>query len=224
MKKTIIALMALAGVAVAAEETTKELTFAGFNTELAEVSAFKPSEYTLTLTFTGTDFDGYGSGYILKLAENWGVFTQAGNYIAMENTNVGDRAWVDPTSTSGTTFTWTSTGTTTDTLLDSWVSKDTNGGKAQPGVKNMSFTLDVTAAGSVITLGMTNGTTSVIETGYVVDLANIKLIDGSAAGANQGVTGISNASITYTPTVPEPTTATLSLLALAGLAARRRRK
>ncbi|MDO4752195.1 MAG: PEP-CTERM sorting domain-containing protein [Akkermansia sp.] len=225
MKKTIIALMALAGVAVAAEKTTKELTFADFNTELAGVSAFKPSEYTLTLTFTGTDFNNYGSGFLLKLADNWGVFTQAGAYIAMENTNTNDRTWVTPTSTSGTTFTWTSTDTTTDSLLDSWVSKDTNGNQAQPGVNGMTFTLAVTSSGSTITLGMTNGTISVIETGYVVNLANIELQDGSATNdPNQGVTSISNASITYTPTVPEPATATLSLLALAGLAVRRRRK
>ncbi|MBQ8900620.1 MAG: PEP-CTERM sorting domain-containing protein [Akkermansia sp.] len=41
-----------------------------------------------------------------------------------------------------------------------------------------------------------------------------------AVGFNQGATGIFNASITY---VPEPATATLSLLALAGLAVRRRK-
>ncbi|MBQ8377044.1 MAG: PEP-CTERM sorting domain-containing protein [Akkermansia sp.] len=42
-----------------------------------------------------------------------------------------------------------------------------------------------------------------------------------AVGFNQGETGIFNASITY---IPDPATATLSMLALAGLAVRRRRK
>ncbi len=37
-------------------------------------------------------------------------------------------------------------------------------------------------------------------------------------------TGLGSASVNYTAAVPEPATATLSLLALAGLAARRRRK
>ena len=224
MKKTIITLIALAGVALGAEEVTKSLTLSNFNTELDAISALKPSEYTLTLTFGPTDFDGYTSNFILKLADNWGVFSQAGTYIAMDNSSTDDRSWVTPTSTSGSTYTWTSTGTTTDSLLDSWVSKDSNGNNANPGVNGMTFTLDVTSSGSTITLGMTNGTTSVIETGYVVNLANVELQDGSADGGNQGVTSISNASITYTPTVPEPATATLSLLALAGLAVRRRRK
>ncbi len=221
MKKTLIALMALAGVAAA---DTTALTLENFNSQLTTISKLNPTEYTLTLTIGGSDFNGYGSGYILQLAENWGVFTQAGNYVAMENTDANDRAWVTASTISAdkTVYTWTSSGTTTDTLLDSWVSKDTNGGNAQPGIKGMSITLDVTEAGSVVTLGMTNGTTSIIETGYVVDLSDIKLIMDTGEAANQGVSSITNASLTYT--VPEPTTATLSLLALAGLAARRRRR
>ncbi|MBR3902842.1 MAG: PEP-CTERM sorting domain-containing protein [Akkermansia sp.] len=43
------------------------------------------------------------------------------------------------------------------------------------------------------------------------------------AGGGTTVT-VSNIALSYTPAVPEPATATLSLLALAGLAARRRRK
>ena len=220
MKKTLIALMALAGVAAA---ETADLTFADFNTTLQEIAELNPTEYTLTLTVTGSDYNNYGSGFLVKFAENWGVFTQAGAYIAMDNTNANDRAWVNPTGTSGTTFTWTSTDTTAASLLDSWVSKTSTGGNAQPGVNGMTITLAVTEAGSVVTLGMTNGTTSVIETGYVVNLADVKLVDGTGGGANEGLTSISGASITYA-SIPEPTTATLSLLALAGLAARRRRR
>ena len=156
----------------------------------------------------------------MKLADNWGVFTQAGNYIAMDNSDVNDRTWVTATTVSEdkTVYTWTATDTT---LLDSWVSKNTTGGNAQPGVAGMSMILDVTKTGSTITLGMANGTTSIIETGYIVNLADVKLMVDTTGNGNEGVTGISNASITY---IPEPATATLSLLALAGLAARRRRK
>lgn len=56
---------------------------------------------------------------------------------------------------------------------------------------------------------------------FVVWTANPATETGNA-GAGQTVT-ISNIALSYTA-VPEPTTATLSLLALAGLAARRRRK
>ncbi len=65
----------------------------------------------------------------------------------------------------------------------------------------------------------------------------VKDVAHTAYGAFKGQTGVSNftsptnftawqaaVKINATPAVPEPTTATLSLLALAGLAARRRRK
>ena len=220
MKKTLIALMALASSALALDPVTQALTFEDFNTTLTQISTWKATEYTLTLTIDSTDYDDYGSGFMVKLADNWGVFTQAGKYIAMDNTDTNDRSWVTATTVSEdkTVYTWTAAD---EAKLDSWVSKDTAGNNAQPGVNGMTVTLDVTKTGSTITLGMINGTTSIIETGYIVNLADVKLVDGTGGGNNQGVTAISNASITY---IPEPATATLSLLALAGLAARRRRK
>ena len=220
MKKTLIALMALASSALALDPVTQTLTFEDFNTTLTQISTWKATEYTLTLTIDSTDYDNYGSGFMVKLADNWGVFTQAAQYIAMDNTDTNDRAWVNATTVSEdkTVYTWTAAD---EAKLDSWVSKNTDGGNANPGVNGMTVTLDVTKTGSTITLGMINGTTSIIETGYIVNLADVKLVDGTASGDNQGVTAISNASITY---IPEPATATLSLLALAGLAARRRRK
>ena len=225
MKKTLIALMVLAGSAFAVEPITQDLTFGDFNSTLTQISTLNVTEYTLSLTITGTDFNGNHNSKninILTLGNNRGIFTQAGQYIAVRNDNTTETGWIAPTKTEGTTFTWVSADT--DNLLHSWVSKTPEGGNAAPGAAGLTITIDVGTSGSVITLGMTNGTTSVIETGYVVKLADVSLIDGSADGGNQGVTGISNASITYAPApVPEPTTATLSLLALAGLAARRRR-
>ena len=223
MKKTFIALMALAGSAFAVEPITQALTFEDFNSTLTQISTLNVTEYTLSLTITGTDFDAWHNSKninILTLGDNRGIFTQAGQYIAVRNDNTTDTTWIAPTKTEGTTFTWVSADT--DNLLHSWVSKTPEGGNAAPGAADLTITIDVGTSGSVITLGMANGTTSVIETGYVVKLADVSLIDGSASGNNQGVTGISNASIAYV--VPEPATATLSLLALAGLAARRRRK
>ena len=223
MKKTLIALMALAGSAFAVEPITQALTFEDFNSTLTQISTLNVTEYTLSLTITGTDFDAWHNSKninILTLGDNRGIFTQAGQYIAVRNDNTTDTTWIAPTKTEGTTFTWVSADT--DNLLHSWVSKTPEGGNAAPGAAGLTITIDVGTSGSVITLGMANGTTSVIETGYVVKLADVSLIDGSASGNNQGVTGISNASIAYV--VPEPATATLSLLALAGLAARRRRK
>ena len=223
MKKTLIALMAMAGSAFALEPVTQALTFENFNSTLTQISTWNATEYTLTLTITGTDFDNWHNSKninILTLGDNRGIFTQAGQYIAVRNDNSTDTSWVAPTETEGTTFTWVSDDA--ENLVHTWVSRTPEGGTGgTPGAAGLSITLDVTKSGSTITLGMANDTTAIIKTAYVVNLADVSLIDGSASGNNQGVTGISNASITY---IPEPATATLSLLALAGLAARRRRR
>ena len=54
--------------------------------------------------------------------------------------------------------------------------------------------------------------------------ANWGLLNAQQGYASTGYTPVMSISVTALPSVPEPATATLSLLALAGLAARRRRK
>lgn len=54
--------------------------------------------------------------------------------------------------------------------------------------------------------------------------SNWGLLSGQKVMASTGFAPVMSISATAIPTVPEPTTATLSLLALAGLAARRRRR
>ena len=54
---------------------------------------------------------------------------------------------------------------------------------------------------------------------FAGSIAQFQIVQGAALSATE-IKTIANT----TPTIPEPTTATLSLLALAGLAARRRRR
>ena len=92
-----------------------------------------------------------------------------------------------------------------------------------------------TATELIATTGLT--TAGTVEATYNTDNVNPSTLfvvwtanypgNGNAEGGGTSVT-ISNIALNYTaapaaPAVPEPTTATLSLLALAGLAARRRR-
>ena len=73
-----------------------------------------------------------------------------------------------------------------------------------------------------------SGTVTETYNASEVDASNLFVVwtanptNGAASGGTK-IT-ISGIDVSYTPAVPEPTTATLSLLALAGLAARRRRK
>ena len=227
MKKTLIALMALAGIACGADSITLDIN--SFNSSIQEIAAdYSPTSYTLeftidSLTYNGTRF----SGFVLRLADNWGIFTQSNQHIGLDNTDAGDRTWVTATETEGSTKTWTYTDST---KLDSWL--------VNAALDGTSVELDVTSEGSSITLTNNSGT-FIIETGYSVALSDVVLVTedkmkdyGSANGVDvnnfKGVASISNATLTYTATtnnaVPEPATATLSLLALAGLAARRRRR
>lgn len=209
----------------------KDLTMEDFNVTLAEIAETEPIEYQLQFRVYSDDYDMQHSGYLMMLSDDWGIYAHGGGYIGMAKVEQyghlhSETSWVYPTSFSTTTqknWIWQNSG---DYQLHSLVSRTSGGGFAQPGSEGMFVTLNVNDKGTTLTLLLNNNTASIIKTGYIVDLADVTLMDGTPDGFNQGVTGISHASITYTPskTVPEPTTATLSLLALAGLAARRRRK
>ena len=210
---------------------TKELTMENFNDTLAEIAETKPIEYQITFRVYSDDYDMQHSGYLMMLSDDWGIYAHGGGYIGMANVEKyghlhSEINWVYPTtfytSSNAMNWVWSNSG---DYQLHSLISRTSGGGMAQTGSEGMFVTLSVTDTGSTISLAFPNySTTSIIKTGYVIDLADVVLLDGTSDEFNEGVTGISHASITYTPTIPEPTTATLSLLALAGLAARRRRK
>ena len=240
MKKTIVTLIAMSSIASAAWTAAEfDKYMSGF---IADSGYQAGDSFTLDFTLKGTYFDAYRSGMLFHLASNdnktWGIFTQAGTYIALENTTVNDRGWNNPTTQDLTTgvFEWTSTDSTFGGLLDSWVSYQTTLNKdgnyhANPGLE--SIKIEVNSTGSTITLGMLNGTTSIVKTAYIINANDIKM-GTTAAGNNINENNLERVAEiaeggTFTVggntyTIPEPTTATLSLLALAGLAARRRRR
>ena len=89
---------------------------------------------------------------------------------------------------------------------------------------NISYTLTLLNGNMTVNATVGDGTSWSTTITGLEDVTFNKLgfiTDGSAGGP--GVKGIT-ITAPETPAVPEPTTATLSLLALAGLAARRRRK
>ena len=93
---------------------------------------------------------------------------------------------------------------------------------------NLSYTL--TLSGTDLTVSVTDANSgqwsyaATIASGVTFDTIGF-IVDGNAdANENTSTVGVKNISVASTPAVPEPATATLSLLALAGLCARRRRK
>ncbi len=198
MKKTIIALMALAGVAAAtpAEDVTNAILGSGYQAGDA---------FTLTFTIDSTSFNGYITAPVITLASGWNINSQAGTYLGFSDTT-------DSVDGSLTTSEATYSSSNKNEVQGTISVGDKGWFYKVDGLNTLTFTITES------TLSMTKGTT---------DVATLD-IDGGLTASNitigSNITGISGLSFTTTPAVPEPTTATLSLLALAGLAARRRRK
>ena len=237
MKKTIIALMALAGVSYGADYTTETVWTLDFGTEYT-------SNYNLTGTLAnkGTFWD------LSDCAVVGGATTTASKRIHMAGGVYG--SWEDDfqfsiTLTLGNTISASNgwpvfaelkgngaalrfgpyTNNNNTVAVDGNVKKGAGTGTVSvaPGG---TYTITLTKIDSVVTLavdGVTTMTGTLAEglSGNITDIA-LGGDTGSQYRINETVHSISWSKVT--PTIPEPTTATLSLLALAGLAARRRRK
>ena len=211
MKKTLIALMALAGVAFG-ETITLSSIEANFVAPPVKAGNFWAGDYTLTFTLTD-DYTLAGSGSVVGFyrgsaindTNGYNAIVLGGSDEALTltvgrgraNNTVGDATGIK----AGTTFTFTDSVTFTTQIE-----------------KGVEYTLAVTGASGAMTPTLT-------WAGGSEELASY---NGNMNG-NADLTYVVNAGtitkvIPETPSIPEPATATLSLLALCGLASRRRRK
>ena len=201
------------------------------NIKIGSSHNFAADQSGSVLTLKGTAGPGLhasGTGFAEDISSDyWGIYTQAGNYIAIDSGAADDRLWTSP-SRSGSTFTWQ---TSNGALLDSWVSYDSLGDRANPGIGNLGINVKYTGttesgAGDVlITLQLSNGTTSIINAGGVAlnanDLALGQRIPALAELGTFTANGV-------TSLIPEPSAfgllAGLGALALAGTRRRRAKK
>ncbi len=214
MKKTIIALMALAGVAAAATEEVDTIT-AAWGTAPVKAGNCWSADYTLTFTldelYTLEDSGsvlGFYRGSAVNDTYGYNGIVLGGSNEALTLTIGRGRAFntVDDATgiAAGTSFTFAN-------AADDKVTFTTT---IQKGV---TYTLSVTGGDQAMTPTLT-------WEGGSETLASYK---GNMNGDAALTTALNKGTITIEkqdPTIPEPTTATLSLLALAGLAARRRRR
>ena len=202
MKKTLIALLALASVASATNY---------YGGALENPFAQYSKQYTLgqdyTLTFTlGSSLTGSDSGSILILdTNNWGVSSQQGRYVGMDNGANGVDGSFDKYQTK--------TAFSTDEKTEGWFI-DYSSNNAINGI-----TIKVQGIAATPTLDASTVLTFTKASKPDVTMTINQLLDFN--GINIG-THMTATDISFT-TVPEPTTGTLSLLALAGLCARRRK-
>ena len=238
MKKTIVALLALSGVTFASDDYTYSEFNDWYKTAIEAASYTAGDDYSLTFTLgawpEAVDPSAgsiiYRSGMIITLtsSKNWGLFTQAGRYLAFDDSDTNDRGSL---ATSTETY---GSGNTTEAT-----------GSLAQGTEGWFYSLGTTSGnqeGVTFTIARENDTDTITITKGTTKIANFTIIGDSALDAAtyeipsiytdqnkdfnfgvQSATFTAN-NVTSNIAVPEPTTATLSLLALAGLAARRRRK
>ncbi len=259
MKKTIIALMALAGIAQA---STAEIQLL----DKAWGEGYRMSIEDSVLTYAGND---WGENAIklnfntspIVLAQNQvltlNVTHNAGNpdnsfTIALENEAfafVGGRSFKDTTYrvgitdevglTRGYVFSTTNNDADTSNIITEYSTsqgsdvtsyyKNLAGSTFSPN-KTENDQLVIVPNSFTLTVGYDHTQNAFIGTMNVGNVSESILLGDTFEVNNIVATFVTNSTAQVTDmslsikTVPEPTTATLSLLALAGLAARRRRK
>ena len=217
MKKTLIALMALAGVAMADDYTGtfdgKSFVTSG-NLTLSEITC-TPDSYK-TPSYLGEDVPA-GTTYIAP-----DINMKDGSWtLSAKITNNSEEA-ITLNSVTFDAFMFTGAGVQHENDGKSRQVSFTLGGDLA-GAVTKDFTGNVdntnfrdTDADAIITL---NKPVTINADGFIT--FTLTVANGGTNGGS--FVGLKGATFS-TPTVPEPTTATLSLLALAGLAARRRRR
>ncbi len=224
MKKTFITLAALAFASVASAGT---IALTGGSSTSSAGLGFDLSSYNIdikegwTLQFDAvydTTTSNEWSNIVTFGKQNAGGFTveyhNAGNYELQVGYN---GSWFDGLGidrTNSVTGAIPTGETKTYVLTLSPVTETTGGG----GTFSLTLTVD-----GIVYSTMTNS----YNANQLSNLAADYLYLGSKGSASQIPMTFSNISLSspsISDNIPEPTTATLSLLALAGLAARRRRK
>ena len=203
MKKTLIALMAMAGMAFGAAENYID---AAFTTAPAKAGDFWAGNYVLTFTLAA-DYSLEDGGSVVAFYRGSAINDTYGyNAIVLGGTNEA------LTLTIGR-------GRANDTVDDATgINAGTTFTFASAADDKVTFATTI-ERGVEYTLSVTGGDQAMTPT--------LSWDGGSETGASYKGNMNGNADLTYavnTQYIPEPATATLSLLALAGLAARRRRK
>ena len=212
MKKTLVALIAMAGIAGAAPLTLTSPAGGGLESGNAaltwseDIAELQSWELTFTLTDTtladaalfGTRQKEYEAGMVLGVT--------ADGALSIYNYKVGTNYSYSKTTGNG----WVSAGQGTSITL--------------------SYVADVNTSGTVVggTFTIASGANTqsfVMDDDSLISYTSLKKDGGSRFYTAAGEQKFSNISVSQLSNrvVPEPATATLSLLALCGLAARRRK-
>lgn len=214
MKKTLVTLLALGSVAVA-----DDYTFSSYYTE-------NETKYSAIDEFVGKAPDPYDACVLygnitvkLKAAAMLGSELEEGTQLTLNSLSVLNHSSKDfgagstvSITIGGTTYTSNEASSDAQKGVYNLITYTFDGGPTFSIDDELNFTMNI-LKDSMLDFGIVNQT--------LEGAAIVREKIGSFIPAKYGAFQIKAST---TAPVPEPTTATLSLLALAGLAARRRRK
>ena len=234
MKKTLIALIAMASAAFGADYTAETIWTLDFGSEYTNGYSFVAEEgYSISQTWDIVAVNGGNQSSQSKRAHLRGVFgSWDTDFVLTLNVTLGESLY------DGSKWPVFAEIGDSSTNLRFGPYQDVNNtvamdGSLTKGTNNLvsveaggTYTITLTKIGNDVTLAVDG-----VDTGYGTINATGNITNFTLGGAQSGyykinevVHSASMAVLTpVTPAVPEPATATLSLLALAGLAARRRR-
>ena len=229
MKKTLIALIALAGVATAAETYVldmKDITFNGAEALTGGNQAMTwDSTEVYDAWYAEFTIGGTGNGYTSATITTGPSGSPAGLSVIVQQVN-STAVLSFGNGKSNLNDTPTLNYSTTDVLTFAFY-EDT----AYIGNKTTGDYITYDLTGTTLTTSMTSGTSRAwangnpgitpVSSASIANLESLVIPEGESLDM---VTLVTTGVAQNMQLVPEPTTATLSLLALAGLAARRRRK
>lgn len=220
MKKTLITLLSLAGVAMA-EETWQD-TF----TVPLDITSTAISLNSDCLSLTLNSIGGASTGTCAP-EEVTGAAGFSPKIQFIQGSNDGCYWTLDFTLKNNSIYGLTLTGFSFD-MFSTTASGGTHSAGLQDTKVSLSFGESVFGEGSAVLGGGTATGTAEITGEYLLNAGesvNLTMkVQRTASGGNAqtGYASVSAGTMTYV--IPEPATATLSLLALCGLAARRRRQ
>jgi hypothetical protein len=240
MKKTIIALMALAGVASA--DTINPLSDAegwSYSTGRTGRGNWTLTEGALTLTNCNWGQSSAAYDFAESMTGNWDLNATVDRYdgnAMFSLTLVGNTQAITIGTmeyNSGTAF-YGTTGTL-DARAYSFKDKWDGGGTTVSGTSLVDGAFNTNKTASIFASTVLDAEENVVLTltigGTAVETAGVATINLGKDFALEGIVicgdganSTRNWNVTSLTVIPEPATAALSLLALAGLAARRRRR
>ena len=216
--------MALAGIACGA---VTDYTGTELNTWLQEALEHRNgSKYTLTFTLADDFGDGAGSN-LFQLSTEWAIREQVGRYVGFTTVPTGnssvDGNYVSRLENADDRANWDATTVIDTDTAGANSTSDYSGwfyeGANNSAIQGATITIYSADGDTRITLETSDQTVTLQRSTFYTPDANFKF------GCPTSEV-FKSASITFdsgTYSIPEPATATLSLLALVGLAARRRR-